>query len=125
MDTFKNINKLLDTVDVKNLLLKDLESSFGNEKMNIVQEGLTLTNSVLKLVFLLKDKIEKNNEERVAAEEIDKRLKQTIDISIEACKAFEESNGDFSEYNKLIKLRGEITKKMLQELEEQIDGDEK
>ncbi|MCD2332719.1 hypothetical protein [Borreliella americana] len=34
-------------------------------------------------------------------------------------KYFKESNGDFTQYNKLIKLRGKVTKKMLQEFEEQ------
>ncbi|WP_418905885.1 hypothetical protein [Borreliella carolinensis] len=43
MNAIKNINELLETVDIKNSLLKGLESSFGSEKLDIVNEGMTFT----------------------------------------------------------------------------------
>lgn len=36
MNAIKNINELLDAVGVKNALLKGLESSFGSEKLDII-----------------------------------------------------------------------------------------
>ncbi len=59
MNAIKNINELLDAVDVKNALLKGLESSFGSEKLDIVNEGMTFTSSLLKFILYIKDKIEK------------------------------------------------------------------
>ncbi|WP_434246523.1 hypothetical protein [Borreliella burgdorferi] len=124
MDAIKNIHELLNAVDIKNSLLKSFENSFGNEKLDIVSEGMTFTSSLLKFIFFLKEKIEKNNEDKAAVEQIDKRLKDTIEISIQACKVFKDSGGEFSEYNKLIKLRDEVTVKMLQNLQNQVQGDQ-
>ncbi|WP_434792936.1 hypothetical protein VSW48_05310 (plasmid) [Borreliella burgdorferi] len=104
--------------------MKSFENSFGNEKLDIVSEGMTFTSSLLKFIFFLKEKIEKNNEDKAAVEQIDKRLKDTIEISIQACKVFKDSGGEFSEYNKLIKLRDEVTVKMLQNLQNQVQGDQ-
>ncbi|MBB6213614.1 hypothetical protein QIA17_05350 (plasmid) [Borreliella californiensis] len=122
MNAIKNINELLDAVDVKNALLKGLESSFGSEKLDIVNEGMTFTSSLLKFILYIKDKIEKNNEDQAAVEQIDKRLKDTIELSIRAYKAYKDSGGDFSEYKKLLKLRDEITSKMLKDLQNQVQG---
>ncbi|WP_418904976.1 hypothetical protein [Borreliella lusitaniae] len=122
MNAIKNINELLNAIEIKNSLLKGLESSFGSKKMDIVNEGMTFTSSLLRFVFFLKDKIEKNNEDKAAIEQIDKRLKDTIEISIQACEAFKDSNGDFSEYTKLIRLRDEVTAKMLKDLQNQVQG---
>lgn len=122
MNAVKNIHELLDAVDVKNTLLKGFESSFGREKLDIVNEGMAFTSSLLRLVFFLKDKIEKSNEDKAAVEQIDKRLKDTIELSIQACEAYRNSGGSFSEYRKLIKLRDEVTKKMLNDLQNQVHG---
>ncbi|WP_215535797.1 hypothetical protein [Borreliella bavariensis] len=122
MNVIKNINELLDAVDVKNALLKGLESSFGSEKLEIVNESMTFTSSLLRLIFFLKDKIEKSNEDQTAVEQIDKRLKDTIELSIQAYKAYKDSRGNFSEYRKLIKLRDEVTSKMLKDLQNQVQG---
>ncbi len=108
----------MDSVEVKNSLIKGLESSFGNEKANIVSEGITFTSSLLRSVFFLRSAIEKNNEDKAAVEHIDKRLKETLDLSVKACKAFVKSGGDFAEYDKLIRLRNEATVKMLKSLQE-------
>ncbi len=54
MDAVKKIHELLDSVEVKNSLIKGLESSFGSEKANIVSEGITFTSSLLRLVFFFK-----------------------------------------------------------------------
>ncbi len=59
MDAVKKIHELLDSVEVKNSLIKGLESSFGSEKANIVSEGITFTSSLLRLVFFLRSVIEK------------------------------------------------------------------
>ncbi|APJ09289.1 hypothetical protein [Borreliella afzelii] len=118
MDAVKKIHELLDSVEVKNSLIKGLESSFGNEKANIVSEGITFTSSLLRSVFFLRSAIEKNNEDKAAVEHIDKRLKETLDLSVKACKAFVKSGGDFAEYDKLIRLRNEATVKMLKSLQE-------
>lgn len=122
MNAVKNIHELLDAVDVKNTLLKGFESSFGREKLDIVDEGMAFTSSLLRLVFFLKDKIEKSNEDKAAVEQIDKRLKDTIELSIQACEAYRNSGGSFCEYRKLIKLRDEVTKKMLNDLQNQVHG---
>ncbi|ACJ73427.1 conserved hypothetical protein (plasmid) [Borreliella afzelii ACA-1] len=118
MDAVKKIHELLDSVEVKNSLIKGLESSFGSEKANIVSEGITFTSSLLRLVFFLRSIIEKNNEDKAAVEHIDKRLKETLDLSVKACKTFVKSGGDFAEYDKLIRLRNEATVKMLKSLQE-------
>ncbi|WP_342039202.1 hypothetical protein [Borreliella garinii] len=54
MNAVKNIHELLDAVDVKNTLLKGFESSFGREKLDIVNEGMAFTSSLLRLVFFFK-----------------------------------------------------------------------
>ncbi|WP_236845470.1 hypothetical protein [Borreliella garinii] len=100
MNAVKNIHELLDAVDVKNTLLKGFESSFGREKLDKVNEGMAFTSSLLRLVFFLKDKIEKSNEDKAAVEQIDKRLKDTIELSIQACEAYRNSGGSFCEYRK-------------------------
>ncbi|WP_210362664.1 hypothetical protein [Borreliella valaisiana] len=122
MNAVKNIHGLLNAVDVKNALLKGFESSFGKEKLDIVNERMTLTSSLLRLVFFLKDKIEKSNEDKAAVEQIDKRLEDTIELSIQACEAYKNSGGSFCKYRKLIKLRDEITSKMLKNLQNQVRG---
>ncbi|WP_421115316.1 hypothetical protein [Borreliella valaisiana] len=43
----------------------------------------------------MKDKIEKSNEDKAAVEQIDKRLKDTIELSIQACEAYRNSGGSF------------------------------
>ncbi|WP_236840946.1 hypothetical protein [Borreliella turdi] len=45
-----------------------------------------------------------------------------MEISIRACKAFRDSKGDFSEYNKLIKIRNEVISKILKDLQNQVWG---
>ncbi|WP_418456516.1 hypothetical protein [Borreliella lusitaniae] len=67
MNAIKNINELLNAIEIKNSLLKGLESSFGSKKMDIVNEGMTFTSSLLRFVFFLKYKIEKNNEDKAAS----------------------------------------------------------
>lgn len=49
MNAVKNIHELLDAVDVKNTLLKGFESSFGREKLDIVNEGMAFTSSLFKV----------------------------------------------------------------------------
>lgn len=49
-------------------------------------------------------------------------LKDTIELSIQACEAYRNSGGSFCEYRKLIKLRDEVTKKMLNDLQNQVHG---
>lgn len=84
---------------------------------------MAFTSSLLRLVFFLKDKIEKSNEDKAAVEQIDKcLLKDTIELSIQACEAYRNSGGSFCEYRKLIKLRDEVTKKMLNNLQNQVHG---
>ncbi|WNZ72152.1 hypothetical protein PT136_04785 (plasmid) [Borreliella garinii] len=51
----------------------------------------------------MKDKIEKSNEDQAAVEQIDKRLKDTIELSIQAYTAYKDSGGNFSEYRKAYK----------------------
>ncbi|WP_151074437.1 hypothetical protein [Borreliella turdi] len=43
----------------KNALLKELENSFGNDKLNIARESIAFISSLLRLVFFMKYKIEK------------------------------------------------------------------
>lgn len=64
---------------------------------------MTFTSSLLRLIFFLKDKIEKSNEDQAAVEQIDKRLKDTIELSIQAYTAYKDSGGNFSEYRKAYK----------------------
>ncbi|WP_234909366.1 hypothetical protein [Borreliella turdi] len=45
-----------------------------------------------------------------------------MEILIRTCKAFRDSKGNFSEYNKLIKIRNEVTSKMLKDLQNQVQG---
>lgn len=49
-------------------------------------------------------------------------LKDTIELSIQACEAYRNSGGSFCEYRKLIRLRDEVTKKMLNDLQNQVNG---
>ncbi|WP_234909367.1 hypothetical protein [Borreliella turdi] len=53
MNTIKKINKLLGAEWMfKNALLKGLENSFGNNKLNIVRESITFISSLSRSGFL-------------------------------------------------------------------------
>ncbi|AHH13414.1 Hypothetical protein BHO_0121700 (plasmid) [Borrelia hermsii YBT] len=115
MSAVKNINKLFDAVMAKDFLLQEFGDFLGESKVNLAREGMTLTSSILNFIYSIKDEIAKSNENKRAFEIINSRLRGAIDLSINACRALE--NGEnWDEYDKLIELRGQVAKEILDEM---------
>ncbi|WP_041178878.1 hypothetical protein [Borrelia coriaceae] len=115
MSTVKNVNKLFDALTAKDFLLQKFNGFLGESKVKLAYEGIALASSILHFIFSIKDEIAKSNENKRAFKIINSRFKKAIDLAIEACRALEDDQ-NWDEYNKLIKLRGQVAKEILDEI---------
>ncbi|AHH11715.1 Hypothetical protein BCO_0121700 (plasmid) [Borrelia coriaceae ATCC 43381] len=115
LSTVKNVNKLFDALTAKDFLLQKFNGFLGESKVKLAYEGIALASSILHFIFSIKDEIAKSNENKRAFKIINSRFKKAIDLAIEACRALEDDQ-NWDEYNKLIKLRGQVAKEILDEI---------
>ncbi|QFP42429.1 hypothetical protein F9Y90_04770 (plasmid) [Borrelia miyamotoi] len=115
MSTVKNINKLFDAIMAKDFLMQEFGSFVGESKANLVREGVKFTSSILNFIYYIKDEIAKVNEDKRAHEIINSRLKGSLDLAIDACRALEDGE-NWEEYDRLIELRGQVACEILDEM---------
>ncbi|WP_024654491.1 hypothetical protein [Borrelia hispanica] len=116
MSAIKNVNKLFDAVVAKDSLLAEFDGFIGESNTNLVREGMKFTSNILNFIYYIKNEIAKNNEDKRAFEILNSKLQGALDVAIDACRALEDGE-NWDEYDKLIKLRGQIASEILQKVQ--------
>ncbi|WP_418457397.1 hypothetical protein [Borreliella andersonii] len=85
--------------------MKGFENSLGSEKLNIVSESMTFTIEVSIVSFRRLSICSISALSSLCFSIFFFKKNMNLNNSIQACKVSKDSGGEFSEYNKLIKLR--------------------